>query len=151
MYLEDGKTPTPDAVFLPNAPRPKAKFEDEARGIFGVAMVKNEDGSMRGEKMRPYPYTGCNVVGGARFKQACLTRFAEIQQTDSWKAGSGYWKHKGGLAFGDNPYRNKYGDEWEHQLRKTMRSRKIVWVNDLVLHVYTEGERIYKDTSERKS
>jgi len=118
MFLEDGTTPNPVAVFLPNAPRPKSKFSDEARGIFGVAMVKNEDGTMRGEKMRPYPYTGCNVVGGARFNQACLTRFAEIQQADSWKAGPGCWKGKGGLTFADNPYRNKYGGRWEDELRK---------------------------------
>jgi len=32
-----------------------------------------------------------------------------------------------------------------------MRSRKIVWVNDLVLHVYLEGERIYKNTNQRNS
>ena len=74
MYLEDGVTPNPDAVFLPNSPRPKAKFEAEARGLFAVAMVKDPiTGEMVGRKAKPFNYSCCTVVGGARYTELCRT------------------------------------------------------------------------------
>ena len=51
----------------------------------------------------------------------------------------------------DNPYRNKYGPTWEEELRKTMRSRKVVWVNDEIIHLVAEGNRIYKGTDQANS
>jgi hypothetical protein len=80
VYEEDGVTPNPDAVYLPNAPRPKAKFEEEARGLFGVAMIKDpETGEFIGRKARPFNYSCCTVVGGERYLSLCENRFLEIQ------------------------------------------------------------------------
>jgi hypothetical protein len=80
MHLDDGITPNPDAVFLPNSPKAKAKFAEEARGLFGVCMVKDPvTGIVRGEKIIPFDYTGCNIVGGPKYQVACEQRFLEVQ------------------------------------------------------------------------
>jgi hypothetical protein len=107
LFLDDGITKNPDARFLKCNPRPKAKYESECRGLFGVCMVKDAAGKMEGKKMVPYDYTGCLVTGGKGYIDKCRAKFLHIQNTDSWKNKTGYWKEGGGLTMEDNPFINK--------------------------------------------
>ncbi len=45
------------------APRVSVKYYDEARGCFGVAMIKHLDGTYEGRRAVPFNYSGRNVIG----------------------------------------------------------------------------------------
>ena len=40
----------------------------ECRGIFGVMMRENADGTLEGDRMQPLDYTGQKVIGPASYK-----------------------------------------------------------------------------------
>ena len=97
------------------------------------------------DRMRPFNYTGCKVVGGKAWNTECKSKFLYITELPTF-GKSGVWKTGGDTTWENNPFKNRYPDTWEKELRKTMRSSKIVWANDLVAHTVAEGNRIYKGT-----
>ena len=135
--------------------RPKAKFEDECRGLFGICMLpkdkslENSNPSdidfYEGKRMQPYDYTGCRVVGGKAWGKACKAKFLHICELPTF-GKNGIWINGGATSWKNNPFKCRYGNTWEAELRKSMRSSKVVWVNDLVAHTIAEGNRLYAGT-----
>jgi hypothetical protein len=66
---------------LPNKKRkPSAKFMQEARGCFGVAMLRNAEG-YKGVKAVPFNYSGRTVVGVKNFESSrCLEEMRRVKQ-----------------------------------------------------------------------
>ena len=161
VYLDgDPERPNPRARILDCEARPKAKFEDECRGLFGVCMLPKSERGLpvpdgvgpedpeyyTGDRMQPFNYTGCMVVGGAAWGAACKAKFLHITETATFGQPGSVWKNGGDTTWENNPFLNRYGDTWEAELRKTMRSAKKIWVNDLIAHTVSEGNRLYKGT-----
>jgi hypothetical protein len=74
----DGKAAVPaDGGVLPeDKPNTNVKYPGEARLLFGVAMVKQADGSCVGVKAEPFSYTGCQVVGINAYNKAVKAEIA---------------------------------------------------------------------------
>jgi hypothetical protein len=96
--------------------------------------------------MQPFNYTGCLVVGGKSWGEKCKAKFLHVVELPTFGEPGSVWATGGDVTWGNNPFKCRYGDTWEVELRKTMRSSKVVWVNDLIAHTVSEGNRMYKGT-----
>jgi hypothetical protein len=63
-------------VLPPAMPNTTMKFPGEARGLFGVAMVRNADGSYTGKRSVPFDYTLCKIVSFKDYDDAALPRWS---------------------------------------------------------------------------
>jgi hypothetical protein len=165
LFLDaEHKVKNPRARQLDCEARPKAKFEDECRGLFGVCMLpkyetdqqppvgatEDDPSYYQGQRMKPFNYTGCKVVGGAAWARNVKSKFLHITELATFGKPGTIWATGGDTSWENNPFKRRYGDSWEVELRKTMRSAKVVWINDLVAHTVSEGNRIYKGTTWEK-
>lgn len=79
-------TASTGGTLVPPKPNTTTKFPGEARGLFGVAMVRNSAGQYVGKKAAPFNYTGCRVVSFLDFEKAKL---AELKRVNELKRVSG--------------------------------------------------------------
>ena len=143
----------PRARMLDCEARPQAKHEDECRGLFGVCMLPKDTppegscdcdvGYYDGHKMNPFEYTGCRIVGGKAWGKACKAKFLHITELPTF-GKSGIWVNGGDTTWENNPFKKRFGNNWEKELRATMKASKVIWINDLVAHTVAEGNRIYR-------
>jgi hypothetical protein len=137
------KTPTPlqyGGVLPAKSKKTAMKFPPEARGCFGCAVVRDADGTCRGEKAVPFNYTGKWVVGRKAWVQAQQAEMARVLPlAKPWGLpGSGY--------------KERYGDDWEKMVNAVLtRGNKtrhaLVCVTDLIDHVVVESTRIYASSA----
>jgi len=125
-------SPTKGGEFSQWKPKTAVKYPKEARGLFGVAMRKQSDGSMEGVKCKPFNYSNRKVVSYKDYKKEMqdeLVRVLTLKR--KWEGGGGY--------------EARYGANWEQELKKKV-DIKYCCINDLIDHVILESERIYKNT-----
>jgi hypothetical protein len=80
---------------LPNKKRKtSAKFVQEARGCFGVAMRRNYEG-YDGVRAAPFDYSGHTVIGVKNFVSRCNEEMRRVKQLKGrWgQSGEGYPNH----------------------------------------------------------
>ena len=80
------------------------KFSAEARGCFGVAMVKQIDGNMHGARAVPFNYTGRVVIGIKSFQEQLRQEYNRVKQV------GGCWGARG------KGYQERYNEHWEERL-----------------------------------
>jgi hypothetical protein len=111
-----------------------------------VAAVPQADGEIKGAKCKePFDYTGCKVVGGRSWNSSCKSLFVAKMGSKCF-GKSGIWKNGGDATWENNPFKRRFchpGEDWEAELRKSMRTAKIVWVNDLISWSVEEGNRMF--------
>jgi hypothetical protein len=122
------------------------KYEDEARGCFGVAL-KQVDGRDVGIRFEPFNYTGRKVLGptaywklvrkelerveactGAPWSNCCKASLTEYPMYDVLDGGR---------------YEFIYGDNWRQVVDKHL---KLCCITDIVDHIISEGNRAFADT-----
>ena len=108
--------------------------------------TKEDADFYHGEQMQPFNHAGCKVVGGKAWGKAVKSKFLHIVELPTFGKPGSQWETGGDLTWENNPFKKRYPDTWEAELRKTMRSAKVVWINDLVAHTVAEGNRLYKGT-----
>lgn len=138
-------------VLPPPMPNTSMKYPGEARGLFGVAMIKNADDSYTGKKAEPFNYTGCQVISMAQYEAECE---AEMQRVRALKT-------KVSLYAGMSPaylytpvacsqkwdYKTKYPGTWQEELRRKLRTLKRISVRELIDHVLAQSTAMYAGTA----
>ena len=125
----------------------------ECRGLFGVAMLQDVDGNMKGHKMSPLNYTGQKVIGPVRFEKEFwkeVNRVNNLKTTGTTQ--SKYWKLRGeGLQGG--AYQAKFGRRWKKKVIEQLGKggNAVRNVTDLMDHCIAEGKRIFKNTRYARS
>ena len=109
------------------------KYPGEARGCFGVALRKKEDGTVEGVRLNPFNYTGRTVVGVKTFES-----YKKIER-ERVKQSKGCWGKEG------QGYEHQYGDNWEAELVKAV-SKEYCCITELMDSVVTEAKRVYEGT-----
>jgi hypothetical protein len=104
-----------------------------------------------GERMQPFNHAGCKVVGGKALDKAVKAKFLHVVELPAFEKPGSIWETGGDLSWENNPFKKRCGDTWEAEPRKTMRSGKLAWINDLAAHTVAEGNRLYKGTKWGKS
>lgn len=118
------------------SPRVSVKYYDEARGCFGVAMIKNHDGTYEGKKALPFNYSGRNVVGVKTYNehvQKELTRVIALK---------GQW---GKVREG---YVERYGNERAIEEARKNVNKEYCVITDIMKHVINESNKMFEGTSE---
>ncbi|KAJ1382079.1 hypothetical protein B484DRAFT_461950, partial [Ochromonadaceae sp. CCMP2298] len=129
------KEPTPvqfGGVLAAKSMRTAIKFPGEARMCMGAAMVKGEDGAMRGEKAEPFEYSTQWVVGVKAYEAVKEAEMARVVK----------------LPVHPYDYKVKYPDTWEKVVEGVVgrgKDRKVC-ITALMAHVIDESERIYAGT-----
>ena len=112
-----------------------------------VAAIPDSDGVPQGRRCsEPFECTGCKVVGGRAWNVNCKSMFVAKMGTKCF-GKSGIWKNGGDATWENNPFKNRHcnpGEDWQSELRKAMRTAKIVWVNDLISWAVAEGNAMFK-------
>ena len=121
-----------EGKFPEKMPTTSVKFPAEARGIFGVTLVRKE-GSLVGVRAPPYEYTEKNVVGPKKFNKLIE---AEKQRVMTLK---GIWRGGGG-------YEKKHGDNWRSEVINKVKTDGHICVTELMNHAINESIRIYENT-----
>jgi hypothetical protein len=93
-------------VFPEPKPSTTVKFPGEARGGFGVAMRKKEDGEYEGVRCEPFDYTNKWIVGVKEYEEK---RKAELHRV---KGLAGQW---GAVGKG---YKERWPNTWSEELDK---------------------------------
>ena len=124
-------------------PRTTAKYMGECRGIFGVMMRSQPDGTLEGDRMHPLDYTDQKVIGPAAYKQRFdseVRRVAALKTTGTPR--SIHWKDAG-LGLEGGAYQAKYGRRWRSKVREAIGkgSNAVRCVTDLMDHCIKEGNR----------
>ena len=122
-------------------PITRAKYNKEARGLFGVYMT--DDGV--GRRIPVFNYTEKTVIGPARYKKLL---YAEVDRVKRLKntGKSGIYKLAGNDLDG-GPLEAKFGREWKDVVRGRIKSAGIMCVTELMDHVIKWGNHAFKDTS----
>lgn len=121
--------------FPDTMPVTSVKFPQEARGIFGAAVVQRADGTLEGVKAAPYDYTGKNVVGPTKFEKMIKAECARVMPMKGiWSGGQGY--------------QGKYKDNWREHVIKKIHSDGYICIIDLMKHVISESNKIYENTDQ---
>ena len=133
--LADGTPASPEegGVFPPEQPTTSIKFPGEARGLFGAAIRKKEDGTYEGVKAPVFNYTGRQVVSMSGYNTAVKQELKRVMEL------RGVWRTEG---YG---YQQRYPDTWEAEVRAKV-DQKLCNVKDLIDHVITESSAIYEGT-----
>ena len=69
------------------------KYASDARGCFGVAMVRQCDGTKEGVRYEPFNYTGQKVIGADTYDKHVKRELARVKglvftgKSGAWKAG----------------------------------------------------------------
>lgn len=120
----------------------------ECRGMFGVCMTQDPDGTKHGHRMAPYNYTGKKVIGPVTFKKLFD---AEVERVNNLKttgtAASKYWKQSGeGLEGG--AYQARYGRRWKQEVINKLGkgTNAVCCVTELMAHAIREGKRLFRNT-----
>ena len=128
-------------------PCTKGKFMGECRGAFGV-MRKFKDGSLIGDRMKPFDYTNQKVVGPVAYNKAFD---AEVRRVNNLKctgtSRSQHWPERGeGLEGG--AYEARYGARWREEVKAKLGrgGNALCNVCDIMLHVIKEGNRLFRGT-----
>ena len=85
--------PADGGTFPAAMPNTSQKYPGEARGLFGVAVVKGADGHLEGKKAMPFQYTGCQVVGFEQFKRECAIEIRRAAALKKVSRSTGRWWH----------------------------------------------------------
>ncbi len=127
MKLEEG------GEFPDRMPSTQVKFPKEARMCFGLGMRTTPDGECEGVKALPFEYTSLKVIGPTKFKAEFK---AEVLRVKGMK---GCWS-----TF-PNGYEQRYPETWPLEVAHALkRSRKIICITDIMVHVVRESTRIYE-------
>lgn len=121
-------------VLPPPMPNTTMKFPGEARGLFGVAMVKKEDGNYVGKRAEPFNYTGCKIVSFKDYEAACQACMDHVR-----KLKSRPWD-----------YEKKYGagtPALAAALRLAVRQKKMVSVKELIDHCISQSIAMFAGTA----
>jgi hypothetical protein len=155
----DPDRPNPRARLLDCEARPKAKFEAKRRGLFGACMLPKEQRDVQmspdvtdkdaafytADRTRPFNCAGCKAAGGKAWSTECKSKFLCVTELPTF-GESGVWKTGGDTIWENSPFKNRCPGTWEKELRKTTRSSKIMWANDLAAHTVAEGNRTHEGT-----
>lgn len=132
---DDGEICSPEAggKFGERKKITTVKYAGEARGMFGVCVVKNAMGQLEGKRLPPFNYTGQTVIATQKFAQLMAAEKRRVLPMKGiWSGGKGY---------------TKFGvDEDAKVKEKINNSDKIVCVTDLMAHAVRVGNEAYKDT-----
>lgn len=126
-----------DGGALPNKKRKtSAKFVQEARGCFGVAMRRNEDG-YEGVRAAPFNYSGRTVIGVKNFGSRCLEEMRRVKQL------KGRWGQPG------EGYPERYPPPQDHMaFVRAEVSKHYCCITDIMDHVVAESTKAYANTPE---
>jgi hypothetical protein len=129
-------------------PNTVGKFMSECRGLFGVMMCEDADGTLRGMRMKPFDYTQQKVIGPAAFEkavQAEVMRVAALKTTGTPR--SKFWKQAGKQLPG-GPYEAKFGSSWRKEVvAKLGRGNSAICnVTDLQDHAIQCGNELFANT-----
>ena len=136
------------------APRPetKPKHAATASGVFACAaplMKQKGKGKGKGKKPRsvrvgkmaePLSYTGRHVLGVKSFKKEQKKEIARVRTM------KGQWTKFNG----ENPYKERYGKEWEAQLLKTSKMKKFMCITEIMDWCIKVGEEMFKGSTREK-
>jgi hypothetical protein len=91
-----------------------AKYTEEARGCYGVCKPVI-DGREQGQFIKSFNYTAKKLVSLKAYKKL-------MRKEMTYRRGmkSGAWKNFNG----ENPYEERYGDNWEEELKKAPSMKK---------------------------
>tara|TARA_B100002003_G_C14141283_1_gene548788 strand:- start:608 stop:2329 length:1722 start_codon:yes stop_codon:yes gene_type:complete len=122
--------PKDGGTFPDKSPNSVPKYADEARGLFGVALV--EDQGMRAE---PYNYTGRTVVGMKRYEEERQNELSRVLPL------KGQW---GAAGAG---YKERYTDagEWQVKLNEAV-NNTYCSIKELIDHMVEESKKLYNGT-----
>jgi hypothetical protein len=137
IWQDDAGAPTKqeDGGVLPNKKRKtSAKFVQEARGCFGVAMRRNDEG-YEGVRAAPFNYSGRTVVGVKNFVSRCNEEMRRVKQLKGrWgQSGEGY------------PERYPLPLDYMVFVRAEV-SKSFCCITDIMDHVVAESTKIYANT-----
>ena len=124
-----------DGGVLPNKKRKtSAKYVQEARGCFGVAMLRNSEG-YEGVKAAPFNYSGRTVVGVKNFWVRCLVEMRRV------KPLKGPWGQPG------DGYPERYPPllDFMAEVRAVV-SKSYCCITDIMDHVVGESTKMYANT-----
>ena len=122
------------------------KYEDEARGCFGVAM-KQVNGVYIGHRFKPFNYTGWKVLGPTSYWAAIRKELERVEEL----TGSP-WNLCCNPECGDEAmidvydggrYEFLHGDKWRQMVDKHL---KLCCITDIIDHIINEGNTFYADT-----
>ena len=137
IAMVDGVPTSPQdgGTFAEKSPNTVPKYSDEARGLFGVALVNDE-----GKRAEPYNYTGRTVVGMKRFEEERQKELARVLPL------KGQW---GAVGAG---YKERYAEagEWEVKLNEVVNS-KYCSIKELIDHMIHESKKLYEGTKYEKT
>ena len=136
---KNGNPTSPEAggIFTPWKPKTAVKYPKEARGMFGVAIRKNSDGSTEGVKCNPFNYSNRKVVSYKDYQVQINIELDRVLHLKNTSRGMGK-----GIG-----YKDKYPDTWQQEVNN-MINKKYCCINDLIDHVIKESNRIYRGTDE---
>jgi hypothetical protein len=142
IYQDDNGVPTkPEVggVLLKKKNKTSTKFCQEARGCFGVALRRTEDG-YEGAKAAPFNYTGRWVIGVKKYRQHCNEEMRRV------KPLKGQWGQPG------EGYPERYPAPQDYmQFVCATVNMKYCCVTDMMDHVVAESAKIYANTPEANS
>eukprot|EP00732_Lithocolla_globosa_P000605 Lithocolla_globosa_v1_NODE_207_length_5169_cov_7.885329.p5 type:complete len:135 gc:universal NODE_207_length_5169_cov_7.885329:1510-1914(+) len=119
-------------------PKTTVKYPGEARGAFGVAVVKSH-GNLKGVRAAPFFYSEKKILGIPAYKKAEKAELARVKELKGqWgKPGDGY-EARFGTELVDNV------TIWESELKKKMNGPlKTICITDVIDHIICESKKIY--------
>ncbi len=125
--------PADGGYFREYKPSFKVKYPKEARGLFGAAVKKDEDGNLIGVKCKPFNYTSKTIVGIKDFKENYEEAKNKLLKQ----------KNKNGLKT-DNDGK-VITPNWESIVKDKV-NKRLICITDLMDHTISESMRVYKGT-----
>eukprot|EP00966_Prymnesium_polylepis_P079499 1842424-Prymnesium_polylepis.1 len=129
-----------------------AKYEDEARGCFGVALKHVDDGNGGftevSHRFKPFKYSGRKVLGPTSYWKAVR---AELERVE--KCTGSPWNLCCRPELGEDPlievydggrYEFLHGDRWRKEVDRVL---KLCCVTDMIDHIIDEGNAFFADTA----
>lgn len=122
-------------------PKTSVKFPGEARGCFGIGMVKMKGGDFEGRRAAIFDYTGQWIIGVKKYEAAKKSELARVKRLE----GPGVWGGEG------DGYQERWPDDWEEKLDEKMHGPLgLRCITDIMDHVVSESKRLYKGTKHAK-
>ena len=132
VSMKDGvvTSPAEGGVYPPKKPNTVTKYADEARGLFGVAVVQGV-----GVKAAPFNYSSRLVVGVKAYDGHVT---AELNRV---KVLKGVWGAEGA------GYVERYSNngDWQVEVKKVV-DKKYCSIKELIDHIISESKKLYKGT-----
>ena len=124
--------PSEGGKFGPEQDKTSIKYPGEGRGVFGVAVVVRNS-IKEGVRATPFNYTGRKVISEKAFQVAMKIELDRVLPL------KGCWGDVG------KGYEDRFKDRWVVELRKEV-NKKLCSIHDIIDHVISESERLYKNT-----